>query len=83
VNFADWHPDCIDPAVPVDTVGVDSMMLSWWMWLVVGTVVGAVIGALRWAITDFLLDQFGSRRTEWSPRRDRERFESQRAGSEP
>lgn len=58
-------------------------MLSWWMWLVVGAAGGAIIGGLRWVIVDFLLDQFGSRRTDSSLDQHREPFKSQSIGSEP
>jgi hypothetical protein len=36
------------------------MFRSLWVWVVVGAVVVAVLGSLRWALADFLLDEFGS-----------------------
>jgi hypothetical protein len=41
-------------------------MSWWWVWLVVGLVGVAVLAGLRWALADFLLDRFGSRRMGWS-----------------
>jgi hypothetical protein len=37
-------------------------MLSWWLG---GVVVVVAVVAVRWALADFLLDQFGARRAEW------------------
>jgi len=37
------------------------MIGSWWMWLAGGV----AIGGMRWAIADFVLDRFGSRRLDW------------------
>ena len=36
------------------------MSRSLWVWVVVGAAVVAILGSLRWALADFLLDQFGS-----------------------
>ena len=30
-----------------------------WVWVVVGAAVVALLGSLRWALADFLLDEFG------------------------
>ena len=41
-------------------------MSWWWVWLVVGLVGVAILAGLRWALADFLLDRFESRRMGWS-----------------
>lgn len=55
-------------------------MSSWRVWLVVVAGV-ATLGGLRWVLADFLLDQFGSRRTGWLPYEDRR--PSERESAEP
>ena len=52
------------------------MMSSWWVWWVAGAVGVAILGGLRWALADFLLDQFGSRRWTVSEHRQPSEFES-------
>jgi len=35
-------------------------MSSWWVWWVAGAAGVTILAVLRWALADFLLDQFGS-----------------------